>query len=648
MSFAEKHCDVAVRVLECVATGAPLGEALQPLLDALERQSRPIRGAILLHDPETCEVSQCFAPNLPLEGGGEEGENAGCPLSADDLDVVGGHLESSWRVPIVGRGEDQLGTLACFWENGDVLTDEEEAMIREAARLAGIAVERARSDDTLRQRRDLFEMLASSVPGAIFQYVLRPDGSICVPYVSRTVEPLYGIDPEALEEDASTLQTIIHPADWEAFETSLRASAETLSRWTWEGRILPPTTDEVRWVQAAGRPARQPDGSVLWNGLFMDITEQKVAEEALRRSEKRYHTLFENAGDAIFIMRGEKFFDCNARALEIYGCEERSELIGHTPWEFSPERQPDGEPSKVRAEAIIREAFRGEPQHFYWRHTRKDGTPFDAEVTLNRLRLGDEDLIQAIVRDVTERHQARRALEASEKRYRRLVERTSDWVWETDAEGHLTYVSPQVEAMTGYTKAEVLGHSVFEFMEAEGADTYQERLAPYVNARRPFPPHRNTLICKDGSRIHLETSGAPIFDEEGRFRGYHGISRDVTERVRRQEELERSASRLGIVNEISAAILRASTPEEIAGATLERLEPLVPFKSASVTEYDYECEKAVFLARTPKQEVPEALRGSLSFEQTEAVEVPSDKQAVYVPDLVSAEQRTFLQETLVN
>jgi len=138
---------------------------------------------------------------------------------------------------------------------------------------------------------------------------------------------------------------------------------------------------------------------------IVDITERARAEATLRESEGRYRTLFEGASDAIFLMEGGRFVDCNARTLEVFGCA-RDEIIGHHPADFSTPGQRDGSASAPRADAWMRAAVAGEPQSFEWLHCRKDGTPFDAEVSLARVEWQGRVFLQAIVRDVTERKAA--------------------------------------------------------------------------------------------------------------------------------------------------------------------------------------------------------------------------------------------------
>ncbi|MBN1570175.1 MAG: PAS domain S-box protein [Acidobacteria bacterium] len=151
---------------------------------------------------------------------------------------------------------------------------------------------------------------------------------------------------------------------------------------------------------------------ILLHSIIHDITEQKqaenaqqISEQALRDSELKYRMLFETAGDAIMLMRDDQFIDCNAVTLATFECA-RDQFIGAAPYEFSPPTQPDGKPSKEKAIAMINLALSTGPQRFEWTHCRRDGTPFPAEVSLNRLELNGETILQAIVRDITERKRA--------------------------------------------------------------------------------------------------------------------------------------------------------------------------------------------------------------------------------------------------
>ncbi len=136
--------------------------------------------------------------------------------------------------------------------------------------------------------------------------------------------------------------------------------------------------------------------------LRQEVQERKRAEEQLTESKRHYQTLFEAAGDAILLMRDDRFVDCNSQTLDAFGCT-REQIIGKSFADFSPPYQPDGRDSQEKALEKIRAALAGPPQHFEWSHVTCDGKPFAVEVGLNRVELGSGLHLLSIIRDISER-----------------------------------------------------------------------------------------------------------------------------------------------------------------------------------------------------------------------------------------------------
>ncbi len=146
-----------------------------------------------------------------------------------------------------------------------------------------------------------------------------------------------------------------------------------------------------------------------------DLSERHAAAEALRQGEERYRSLFEGAGDAILILSENRFVDCNTQATKLFGCERRDQVVGHSPGDFSPPKQPDGSPSDETARARIAAAYAGEPQRFEWLHRRLDGAIFLAEVSLTVIELGGHPHLQAIARDVTDQRRVDERLRQAQR-----------------------------------------------------------------------------------------------------------------------------------------------------------------------------------------------------------------------------------------
>jgi PAS domain S-box-containing protein len=157
--------------------------------------------------------------------------------------------------------------------------------------------------------------------------------------------------------------------------------------------------------------------------------------------------------------------------------------------------------------------------------------------------LGEKrDLIDAIgerLGKIADCIKAERTLRESEKKFKYLVEATSDWIWECDKEGLYTYASPKVKSLLGYEVSEVLCRTPFDLMPEEErvkiGKFFKEKLAK----KEAFYGLENTCRHKDGHLVIIETSAVPVFDEDGRLKGYRGIDRDITERKKAEETQKR-------------------------------------------------------------------------------------------------------------
>ncbi|MBN1149588.1 PAS domain S-box protein [candidate division WOR-3 bacterium] len=129
--------------------------------------------------------------------------------------------------------------------------------------------------------------------------------------------------------------------------------------------------------------------------------ESKLSESALWENEKKYRTLFESLPDGLLHMV-DIIIDCNEQACKIFG-REKDEIIGYLLSDFSPQTQPDGENSREAVKKILDQSFKDTTKKFDWLFLKKDGSKIYCEVCLNRIFIGGEDILQAIIRDVTER-----------------------------------------------------------------------------------------------------------------------------------------------------------------------------------------------------------------------------------------------------
>jgi len=119
--------------------------------------------------------------------------------------------------------------------------------------------------------------------------------------------------------------------------------------------------------------------------------------------------------------------------------------------------------------------------------------------------------------------------------FRMMVEHSQDWFWEFDENANFTYVSPRIRDLLGYEPEELIGLNAFDLMATDEAERAHRHFDPIAKKYLPFNNLININRHKDGHEVVIESSGAPIFDEEGKFRGYRGIDRDITKRYVMEE-----------------------------------------------------------------------------------------------------------------
>ena len=173
--------------------------------------------------------------------------------------------------------------------------------------------------------------------------------------------------------------------------------------------------DEI--IHSYNKMAKRLEGTTTSiDNLNQEITERKQADEDRKQSELKFRTLYESSGDAVMLLDEKGFFDCNEATVKMFACKDKEEFCSKHPADVSPAAQPCGTDSMTLASQRIATAMKEGSNRFDWAHKRINGTDFPAEVLLNAMELDGKKVLQAVVRDITERKQAeKRQAEYNEK-----------------------------------------------------------------------------------------------------------------------------------------------------------------------------------------------------------------------------------------
>jgi PAS domain S-box-containing protein len=298
------------------------------------------------------------------------------------------------------------------------------------------------------------------------------------------------------------------------------------------------TNETQRWVRTSIQPVKNSAGEIYAILNFVtDISETKNAEFKVRESEKKYKALFHNSPEAFLIIVDGVFVECNSASETLIGGS-RSDIVGKTPSEISPEYQPNGERSDEYAKKLIRETFSTEKTSFEWVHLRKDGTPFMANIKLTGIEYEGKPALLVNWRDITERELIQREIETNELRHRQAASQSRTVIWEVDLNGLYTYVSEVSSEVYGYKPEElVLKRYFFDLHPDEIREKFKKTGLELINSGKMIIDFDNPIETKEGETIWVSTNGTPINDKNGILVGFRGSDIDITGKKKIEAEM---------------------------------------------------------------------------------------------------------------
>lgn len=401
-----------------------------------------------------------------------------------------------------------------------------------------------------RQVESRFQTLIESLPEIVYMAEARP------PYRTVYLSPqarTLGYSLEDRRGAPNLWSDIIHPEDRKRVLSEIQSAQERKDRFEIEYRVIA-RDGSVLWIHDRGSLLLSEEGEpVCWQGLLADITERRRGEEKLRRSEERYRAFVEQSSEAIWCFEYEKplsvelseeeqiehayqyayLAECNDAMARMYGLSRADEIIGAR----LKDMLIPSDPQNIEyLRAFIRSGYR--LLNAETREADKDGK---IRYFLNNLVGVIENGFVArawgLQRDVTESRQMEEALRDSERRFRLLIESSSDIITIVTGDGIIRYESPSLERMLGYKPEELLEQSAFALAHPDDVQKTVDAITEILKESRSTRSVEFRALHKNGSWRILEAVGMNLIDDPV-IAGIVVNSRDITDRREAEDALQ--------------------------------------------------------------------------------------------------------------
>ena len=292
---------------------------------------------------------------------------------------------------------------------------------------ATVALRSAEAAEHSRELLRRLQKITSQVPGIVYQYRLRPDGTSHFPYASEGIRQIYGVTPESVSEDASGVFAVIHPDDRTKVREGIAASAAQSTPWHDEYRVCLPD-GRARWVSGNAQPEREPDGSVLWHGFVADVTERRLAQQEIASARIQLQGVLDAATETSIIatdLHGViTMFSAGAAQMLGYTSNEmvgrHDLLLIHLKDELadrSRELTAQFNTSIEGFDIVVHAVRNGRRDTRDWTYVRKNGSTLPVTIDVTAVCDAGECVtgFLAVATDITKQRQGREALQAAKE-----------------------------------------------------------------------------------------------------------------------------------------------------------------------------------------------------------------------------------------
>ncbi len=391
------------------------------------------------------------------------------------------------------------------------------------------------AEERLRETETRLVTLSDNIPhGLVYQIDSGEDGrQRSFSYISAGVEQLHGVTVSEVLKDARAIYGQVIEEDRKSLAEREASALAQMSSFNAEVRLRLPS-GAIRWSLFISSPRRLSNNHLVWDGLEIDITENKLAQEKLKDSEANYRALFDQASDGIMFMSldGSKLI-VNDSFARMHGYGSRAEM------EHIRLEDLDTPDTAKLAPERLRRMIAGETLRFEVEHFHRDGHPFFLQVSCSVIRVGEQAYFLGFHQDISERKLAQEKLKDSEANYRQIFDGVAEGIYRSTPEGKVLLVNPALARMLGYSSAEEL---MQRDIAREGyADIkIRQRFLDQIEKDGSVSNLISEWRRKDGSVMISNENAHVVRDPSGNTLYYEGTVEDITEKNKIEDALRTS------------------------------------------------------------------------------------------------------------
>ncbi|MDX5480693.1 MAG: PAS domain S-box protein [Hymenobacteraceae bacterium] len=411
--------------------------------------------------------------------------------------------------------------------------------------------EQIRASDKLKQNEKQLREVSSSIPGAVYQFQVDEQRKITFPFVSEGIKELYGVTPDEVYDNPDLLFEGIHPDDLELIRETTEQSNKGLTPWLVEYRLRSTHLNKWKWVRGHGLPTLKKDGSILYNGTLIDITDQKEAQQQLSTKEAKLRALLNSSPQAIYLLGQEmEVLSFNAvAAAEVKSCRLQDLVVGQSLLDYVDEVQRatfcEHHARALQGETVMYQTGQGN-QWFE--------VAFRPVVTAENKTIS----VALSIHNISEQKKAIESIKRSELQLSHAHRIAKLGSWEYDFKGDLLTMSGTLFTIYGLPNDfRPTFQNVLARFHPDDRDAALAKFNEAVAAKRSVLSEHRVLL-DDGTEKYLHHVIEPLCDTAGEVIKIQGTTQDITDlRKKEQEAIEAKNLFQSTIENIQEAILTA-------------------------------------------------------------------------------------------